>query len=269
MKLCSLIRPALVAGLGICVLAGCAPVPTKPDPADPWERVNRTTYKFNAALDRNVLLPVTRVYVKVTPAFARSGVSNFFNNLEQPTTILSNLFQAKPLPALRQLGRFVVNSTVGLGGLLDPATEMGLEPNPQDFGLLFGHWGAGPGPYVMLPLLGPSDLRDTFGRVPSIWTNPIHYLHDSTVSYGLLVPQVIDARAGLLGEQSIIDQSFDPYSFLKSAYLQRRRYLVTGENGTDVPADAGMEEELKADDAAEAASKAPPAPPAAPPRVSP
>jgi len=270
------VGPVLGAGVVLLALAGCAPVPTKPDPADPWERVNRATFKFNDTLDRHVLLPVTRTYVKVTPQFARTGVTNFFNNLEEVTTILSNTFQAKPLPALRQLGRFVVNSTIGLGGLLDPATQMGLDPGPQDFGLLFGHWGAGPGPYIMLPILGPSDVRDTFGRVPAIWTNPIHYLHDSTVSYGLLVPQVVDARSQLLGEQKLIDQSFDPYTFLKSAYLQRRHYLVTGESGVEEPADAGMEDELKEDDAADAASKgaspgpAPASPPSGvPPKVSP
>jgi phospholipid-binding lipoprotein MlaA len=237
------------------MLPACAPVPTRPDPKDPWERMNRATYRFNDALDRHVLLPVTRTYVKVTPEFARTGVSNFFSNLEEPTTIVSDTLQVKPGQVVRQFFRFLVNSTIGLGGLLDPATSMGLEPNPQDFGLLFGHWGAGPGPYVVLPLLGPSDVRDGFGRVPAIWTNPIHYLHDDAVSYGILVPELIDARAQLLDEQKLIDRAFDPYTFLKSAYLQRRQYLVTGAGGEEVPADAGMEDELKEDDAVDSSSK--------------
>jgi phospholipid-binding lipoprotein MlaA len=266
----ALLRTALLAGLALLVLPACAPVPTRPDPKDPWERVNRATFKFNNALDQHVVLPVTRAYVKVTPQFARTGVSNFFSNLEEPTTIVSDTLQVKPGQVVRQFFRFVVNSTIGLGGLLDPATSMGLEPNPQDFGLLFGHWGAGPGPYVVLPLLGPSDVRDGVGRVPAIWTNPIYYLHDDAVSYGILVPELIDARSQLLDEQKLIDRAFDPYTFLKSAYLQRRQYLVTGASGDDVPADAGMEDELKEDDALGGATKpGTPAPAPSPPPPAP
>jgi phospholipid-binding lipoprotein MlaA len=256
-------RPALVAGLCLVLLPACAPAPLRPDPHDPFERVNRTTYKVNDVLDRYIATPVAKTYRTVTPQFAQTGVTHFFSNLQEPETIVNDVLQGKPVTMLVQITRFLVNTTIGLGGLLDPASQMGLDSNPQDFGLTLGRWGAPPGPYLVLPILGPSDVRDGLGLVPEEYTDPVHYLPNAYVSWSLRLLRVTDERARLLDEQSILDRTFDRYAFLKNAYLQRRQYLITGTTGAEEPADAGMEEEMKEDDAADAAAKA--APPAVPP----
>ena len=168
----SSLRTLLFAALTLTLLPACAPLPGKPDPRDPWERVNRATYKFNDVLDRAVAKPVAKAYRRVTPQFAQTGVANFFSNLDGPTVIINDGLQGKPKDTLRHLGRFVVNSTLGLGGLLDPASRLGLDAGSADFGQTFGHWGIHPGPYVVLPVLGPSDVRDGIGLVPETSPTP-------------------------------------------------------------------------------------------------
>jgi phospholipid-binding lipoprotein MlaA len=226
--LCTLIMRstvALVVGMTLLV-SGCA-APAKKDPRDPFERVNRATYKFNDSLDRAVLKPVAKGYKKVTPSFVQTGVSNFFSNLEQPTIIVSDLLQAKFKPAFSDTGRFLMNTTIGLGGLLDPATAAGLDKNDEDLGQAFGKWGIGPGPYLMVPLFGPSDLRDGIGSVGQVYTDPLHYVERDAWRYGLNGLGAINTRVGLLETDQALANTFDKYAFIRNAYLQRREYLVT------------------------------------------
>lgn len=211
------------------VLFGCASLPpnSKRDPRDPWERMNRTTFKVNTALDHAIARPVARTYQKITPRVVRTGVSNFLDNLFYPVTMANDLLQLKFKPFGQDTGRFLMNTTIGIGGLLDPATRAGLPKNEEDLGQTFGYWGAKPGPYLMIPILGPSDVRDGVGRVGDIWLSPPHYIDNNYISYGLWGLGVLDARYRLLPQDKLLDEAYDPYTFLKNAYLQRREYLVT------------------------------------------
>ena len=212
----------------LCLLLfGCAAAPVKRDPRDPWERMNRTTYKFNDGFDKAIARPVARTYQKVTPRFVRTGVSNFIDNLTYPTTIVNDLLQAKFLQTGADTGRFLLNTTVGIGGLLDPAAAAGLNKNDEDFGQTLGKWGVKPGPYLVVPFVGFSDVRDGFGRVTDIFTTPTHYIRNGYISWPLWGVEVLDARYRLLGADAVVDSAFDPYQFTKNAYLQRRQYLVT------------------------------------------
>ncbi len=223
-------RTAAVPLLAILCLAlfGCAlPPNSKPDPRDPFERVNRATFRFNDALDRAVARPVVLTYQRVVPRPVREGVSNFLDNLYYPITIVNDLLQFKFKPFALDSVRFVTNSTIGLGGVFDPATQAGLQKNDEDLGQTFGHWGAHAGPYIMIPFLGPSDVRDGVGRIGDIWLSPPHYIQNNYVSYSIWGLGVLDARYRLLPADQALDQAYDRYSFLKNAYLQRRQFLVT------------------------------------------
>lgn len=213
---------AAVAGL-----AGCASLPAgDPHPRDPWERFNRVTFRFNDALDRAVLRPVARGYVKVMPRAVRTGVSNFFANLETVPTLLNDVLQGKLRDAGHDTARLLLNSTLGLGGLLDPASAAGLDRNDEDFGQTLGKWGVQSGPYLMLPFLGPSTVRDAFGRIPDRFSDPSQYLEDDSTRYSLRVLELIDLRAGLLDLDAELEQSADRYAFVRSTWLQRRDYRV-------------------------------------------
>jgi phospholipid-binding lipoprotein MlaA len=222
-----------ILSLAFLFLFGCATLPpnAKRDPRDPWERVNRTTYKFNDGVDRYVLKPVAKGYAKVTPSFVQRGVSNFFDNLNYPVTIVNDLLQAQFKAFASDTGRLVLNTTVGIGGFFDPATAAGLDKNSRDFGQTLGKWGLRPGPYLVIPILGPSDVRDAVGRVGDEYTNPRHYINNTYVNWGLVVAGGIDTRTRLLGTDQLIQSAYDPYAFIRNAYLQRRQFLVTGESG--------------------------------------
>ncbi len=223
----------MVAG----ALSACVTLPpnAKRSPQDPWESWNRGVYKFNDALDRAIAKPVARAYVRVVPQPIRTGVSNFFANLHTPTVMINDALQGKFLAAANDLGRFLLNTTVGVGGLLDPATSAGLDKNDADFGLTLGHWGVHPGPFVELPILGPSDVRDTTGRVADTYTNPQQYIKNTWIKYGLYVPYLIDRRASLLPLDETLKNTYDPYAFIRDAYLARRAYLITGKVADDQP----------------------------------
>jgi phospholipid-binding lipoprotein MlaA len=230
-------RPLSVLVVLLSLLAaGCATAPGgKRDPRDPLESVNRATYKFNDALDRAVLRPVAKGYKKATPGFVQTGVSNFFDNLSTPTTIVSDLLQAKFKPALSDTTRFVLNTTLGIGGFLDPATAAGLDKNDEDLGQAFGKWGIGAGPYLMIPFFGPSDFRDGIGSVGEVWLDPLHYVERDAWRYGIYGVSVVDTRARLLETDQALSQTFDKYAFIRNAYLQRREYLVTdGQASPDI-----------------------------------
>ena len=245
----------LLAALCLATLAGCATTPNaKRDPRDPLERINRKTYAFNSAVDRGVLRPVAKAYHKVTPDFVETGISNFFDNLETPRTILNDLLQGKFKAGLNDTGRLLLNTTVGIGGLLDPASAAGLDKNDEDFGQTFGRWGIRPGPYVVIPFLGPSTFRDGIGRVPDMYADPLHYVEEYKVRYGIYAVSAIDTRTRLLSVDDALNQAYDPYAFMRNAYLQRREYLVTDGQSSEDPF-AG--EELPPDESAPETETAP------------
>ena len=222
---------ARIALVGIFAIASSACVTLPPNsprpPQDPWERFNRSVYRFNDALDRNIAKPVARTYVRVLPQFVRIGVSNFFRNLETPTVMINDALQGKFRAAANDLGRFALNTTVGIAGVLDPATAAGLDLNNEDFGQTLGKWGVHPGPFLELPLLGPSDVRDLPGRVVDSYTNPREYIKNQWIKYGLYLPDFVQKRAELLPLDDTLKNTYDPYAFIRDAYLQRRAYLVS------------------------------------------
>jgi phospholipid-binding lipoprotein MlaA len=234
------------------LLAGCATVPSgKRDPRDPWEGFNRASYKFNDALDRAIAKPAAKGYKKVTPRVVRTGVSNFISNLGTITTVVNDVLQGKVKQAGHDSGRFLLNSTLGLAGLFDPASAAGLERNNEDFGQTLGKWGVKSGPYLMLPILGPSTVRDTFARIPDQFTYPVNYLQDDSTRYIIRGVDFLDLRAGLLDLDPQIEKSYDKYAFIRNAWLQRREFLVTDGNVGDVSSE--LEEGMDVDPAADAA----------------
>lgn len=211
----------------VLLLSACAALPPgERDPRDRFERMNRSVYRFNDALDRGIARPVATTYTKITPRPVRSGVSNFFDNLTYPATMANDLLQAKPRQFARDTARFIVNTTIGIGGLFDPATHMGLVANKEDFGQTLGRWGVPAGPYLVLPLFGPSTVRDGFGDLVDQFADPKNYVKDDYVRYGLWGLRLVDQRASLLGSEGILDRSFDPYAFIRNAYLERRSFLI-------------------------------------------
>ncbi len=221
------LRTTLMLGLlALALLGGCA---STNNPRDPLEPVNRAMYKINDGLDKVVLKPVATVYKTVLPQFVRTGVTNFFNNLYDVLTALNNLLQGKVGDAVSDVGRIAVNTTVGLAGFIDVATEVGLEKHKEDFGQTLGRWGLTSGPYLQLPFFGPSSFRDGVGSVVDFKLDPIqliwrNHIRTRNSVWGLYV---INLRANLLDSTKILDEAaLDPYEFQRDAYLQRRRNLV-------------------------------------------
>ncbi len=221
--------------------SACAHLPAD-EPADPMEGFNRAMFTFNRSADRYVLRPVARGYVKVMPEPARIGVNNFFGNLFYPTTIANDLLQGKPLQFFKDLSRLLLNSTVGLGGLIDVARDVGLPRNNEDFGQTLGYWGLGEGWYWMLPLLGPSDNRDLFGRAGDYFTNPVGWIDDTWIKIGMNGLSLIDTRANLLSTDKFLDEQFDPYIAVRTAFLMRRQSLVYDGNPPPEEYDDGGDE---------------------------
>lgn len=214
----------ILALLAALTLSACAT--TGGDPRDPWEGLNRKTYAFNDALDRAVMKPVAQGYQKVTPAFAQEGVNNFYSNLEDIGTTLNNLLQGKVKEGAGDAARFVVNSVIGVFGLWDVATPMGLEKHDEDFGQTLGWYGVPPGPYFVIPFLGPSTARDAPARAvdPSWFYND--YLPDR-VYWSWWGLDKVRTRANLLKAERVLDEAaLDRYTFLRDAWLQRRRNQV-------------------------------------------
>jgi phospholipid-binding lipoprotein MlaA len=239
------------------LLAGCAGAPVgKPDPRDPWEHFNRSMFVFNDKLDHAIARPVAKAYVKVTPRFVRTGISNAVSNLGTLTTVVNDALQGKVAQAGRDSARFLLNSTLGVGGLFDPATAAGLENNDEDFGQTLGKWGVKSGPYVMLPFLGPSTVRDTIARIPDQFTDPVNYLEDDSTRYTIVAIEFVDLRAGLLDLDAQLERSYDRYAFVRNAWLQRREFKVTDGNVPDESLDLEQ-------DAADAVDTPPTDPPPA------
>jgi phospholipid-binding lipoprotein MlaA len=235
----------LLAGLS---LTGCATLPAgKPDPRDPWEKMNRSTQAFNDAIDRAVAKPVAKVYVKVMPRFVRTGISNVFDNLNTLNTIFNDILQGKMKQAGNDSARFLLNTTFGVGGVYDAASAAGLDNNEEDFGQTFGKWGMKPGPYLVLPFLGPSTTRDTFGKLVDQFTYPVTYLEDDSTRIWIRLVSLLDTRAELLDLDAQIDRSYDRYAFIRNAWLQRREFQVTDGNIEDPSLDLeeGMEPDME------------------------
>lgn len=214
---------ALALGMAM-LLGGCA---TTAGNKDPMEGFNRTMFAFNEGLDAAIIRPVAKGYEFVAPTFVRTGVTNFFSNVADVFIAVNNLLQGKPVEAASDAGRFLVNSTVGIFGLLDVATEWGLEKHDEDFGQTFGRWGMDTGAYLFLPVFGPRDVRDGVGLVLDIAADPLVNINDMSVRNSLAALYIINNRAMLLPADKIIDEAaLDKYSYLRDAYLQRRRSLV-------------------------------------------
>lgn len=196
--------------------------------ADPLEGWNRGVQKFNDGVDNAVLKPVAEVYVKTLPSFVRTGVGNFFGNLGDAWSAVNHLLQGKPEGALNMTLRLAVNTTIGLGGLLDVAGEAGLERRSEDLGQTLGVWGVPAGPYLVLPLLGPSSLRDSVGTAVGMADRASpNYTDDQSLRNAALLLNVVQTRADLLGATRLLDDiALDRYTFLRDAYLARRRNLV-------------------------------------------
>lgn len=235
------------------LLQGCATLDRPADPNDPLERYNRSMYKFNDKFDKYLLKPVAKGYDAVTPNPVQKGINNFFSNLDDVIVIVNDLLQLKPGQMMSDTGRFAINSTFGLFGFMDWASDIGLEKHNEDFGQTLGVWGVGSGPYFILPFLGPSTIRDTGGlatdsyyfdlqlRDPESGFPPLPRQPESDV-WNLTILDAIDTRAKLLKSEKILDEAaLDPYVFLREAWLQRRNYLV--KDGNVPKADDEMSEE--------------------------
>lgn len=194
---------------------------------DPFENVNRSIYDFNEAIDDNVLEPVSRAYKDHVPEIAQGGVSNFFGNLRDVTTLANQILQFKPIESVETFGRILVNSTIGLGGLFDVASDMSLTTEDEDFGQTMAVWGVEEGPYVMLPLLGPSTVRDGVGTYVDL-TSDANLVKDMD-DVGFLSASainIIDKRVELLPATDLLDKSDDPYISMRSSYLQKREFDI-------------------------------------------
>lgn len=212
----------MAIGLAVVLVQGCATGPTA-NPNDPMEPLNRAVFNFNDGLDRAVLQPVATAYDQVTPSPVKTGVRNFFGNISDVWSVVNNLLQGKLKESLETFMRVSVNSTFGFGGVLDIGTEAGLPKNKQDFGQTLGVWGFDAGPYVVLPLFGPSSVRDTAGRLVDTSADLVSYTRNVPTRNSLTVLRLVDTRAQLLGATGILDQAaLDKYSFTRDLYLQRR-----------------------------------------------
>ena len=231
----------LAASLVLLLTAGCASPPGQNNNGDPYEALNRKIYNFNDVLDKNFVEPVAKKYAQYTPSTVRTGVTNFFDNAGYINTIANDLLQGKLVQTGQDSGRFIVNSTVGIGGLFDPATGMGLKQHDEDLGQTFGTWGAHEGAFLMLPLMGPSSYRDVASPVMGMLLNPMTYLASAvTVPTGIL--SAINTRANLLDATRIRDQAaLDPYSFVREAWRQQREYDIYDGN----PPGDGYEEYIE------------------------
>lgn len=219
----SLLGPTML--IGAMLLSGCAT--TASNNADPWEGFNRKVFAFNDALDSYALKPLAQGYQKVTPLPARTNVANFFGNVEDVWIGANNLLQGKGTDALNDFGRFLINSTVGILGFFDVASELGLEKHEEDFGQTLGKWGVGSGPYLVLPFFGPRTVRDAGGLAVDLFTSPISQIEEIPVRNSVRGVQVVSDRSLLLGaEETLEEAAIDKYTYVRSFYLQRRKSLI-------------------------------------------
>lgn len=251
----SRLRAVVLCGaVSVLLLGGCA---STGNPRDPLEPINRAVYTFNDGVDHLLIKPAAEFYRFAVPEFMRTGVSNFFSNINDVIVALNSLLQGKLTQAGSDVARLIVNSTVGVLGLFDVATEIGLEKHNEDFGQTLGYWGIGDGPYLVLPFLGPSSVRDAVGWVGDFYTWPITYVEPDRDRNILIAVRFVTARADLLEASRILETAaLDPYEFVRDAFLQRRRNLVY--DGKPPPDEDDFEDEAKPKP--KAAEPAPPVP---------
>jgi phospholipid-binding lipoprotein MlaA len=206
--------------------------PTLPAPAqaptsyDPWEKFNRKVHRFNNAVDRAIARPLARAYVAAVPRPVRLGVGNFFDNLRQPLTMVNQLLQGRPRDATQTLGRFVLNSTVGIGGIFDPASDLKMKRRSEDFGQTLGTWGWRRSRYVELPFFGPRTIRDVFGMAGDMPLSPVRQIEDDKTRIFLQGLNLVDTRAQLLSLDSLREGAVDDYALVRDSWLQRRNYQI-------------------------------------------
>ncbi len=234
---------ALMVG-ALLAFGGCASTQTFAKEArggpgarlDPWENWNRKVFAFNEGLDEKVLKPVATGYAKVVPQFVRRGVDNFFSNAADAWSAVNNVLQGKPEPAFTDVVRFTTNTVFGFFGILDIASEFGLEHHYEDFGQTLGRWGFGAGAYIVWPLIGPSTVRETIALPLDRLASPALYINDGRYQFSVIGLQIINTRANLLGASRVIDDiALDKYTFIRDAYLQRRRSLTFDGDAPDAP----------------------------------
>ncbi len=204
---------------------GCTHVPVGEEAHDPYEDTNRSIYSFNDALDKNILYPAAKGYAYITPKPVRRCVTNFFDNLGYLNTIANDLLQGKFEQCLADSGRFLINSTIGIAGIFDVATPIGLEKNEEDLGQTFSKWGGGEGPYLSIPVLGPSTVRDAPDHVTKRMLNPTSYIQAS-IAWPLAILDIINWRANMESSIKVVDESPDPYLAMREFYRQNRIKLI-------------------------------------------
>jgi phospholipid-binding lipoprotein MlaA len=216
-------RAIALAG-AVLTASGCAMGPTREDPFEP---VNRVSYQVHQVIDGHVVKPVAQAYVDYTPTPIRQAVTNFFGNIDDMFSFVNDVLQGKPDKAGNDLGRVITNTGFGLLGLIDIASDAGVPKGGEDFGQTFGVWGIDQGPYLFIPVFGPTTVRDGSGWLIRAYATPIAHINDVPTRDGLVGLNLLDLRASALQAESLVNQAaLDPYTFIRRAYLQRRRYLV-------------------------------------------
>ncbi|WP_249673071.1 MlaA family lipoprotein [Pseudomonas abieticivorans] len=209
-----------------CLIAGVmlSPLVAQAADEDPWEGVNRVIFRFNDTVDTYAFKPLAQGYQYITPQFVEDGIHNFFRNIGDVGNFANDVLQAKPRAAGIDVTRVIFNTTFGVLGFIDVGTRMGLQRNDEDFGQTLGKWGVGSGPYVMLPLLGPSTVRDAIAKYPDSYTQPYPYMDDMSLRNSVFGLNMVDTRASLLSAEKLING--DKYIFIRNAYLQNREFKV-------------------------------------------
>lgn len=231
------------------ILSGCAV--TGANPIDPWEDWNRDVQSFNDELDEHVMQPLAKGYNWIMPDFAHKGVSNFFDNIDDIAVLVNDLLQGKLMQTAEDTARFLLNSTVGLGGLIDVASEVDLQKHQEDFDQTLGVWGVPAGPYLVVPLLGPSSPRGVGGLIADSAMNPVNYFTGPFVSSGLKALNAIDTRADTLSLEKIATEAaLDRYTFFRDSYFAQRRNLIldgkeSEEKNSEFDVDKALDETLK------------------------
>lgn len=225
------------------LVTGCA-TPGRTTNKESFEGFNRGVYKFNDTLDRAALKPVAKGYRKITPGFIRTGIGNVLSNLEYPGTFVNQFLQGKLILGLQDTGRFLINSTLGIAGIFDVATRLGLEKNDEDFGQTLAVWGVPSGPFLNLPLFGPSSLRDAPSRAFDYFTNPLQYSDIPwEAEWGVRVIGIVHSRSELLPLDETLKRTYDPYAFVRDAWVQQREFNVFDGNPPPETLEDVMEEE--------------------------
>ncbi|WP_025732742.1 MlaA family lipoprotein [Carnimonas nigrificans] len=235
------LRNISAAAATAVALSGCAGMYTQDgQPNDPWEGFNRGVFAFNDTLDHYAFRPVARGYDAVTPDPVQDGVRNFFGNIGDVGTTVNGVLQGNPMIVGTSLSRVLLNTTLGIGGLLDPASRLGIEKRHEDFGKTFAAWGFKSGPFMMLPLLGPSTVRDTMGLPGDWFSDAVTYIDNSYARWGLRAVDLVQVRADLLDQEKLM-QNGDRYTFIRDAWMQRRQFEIDGNKVTNDPFAAGAD----------------------------